>query len=313
MTLREIMTESELVQLLRTSSKEQLIQLLREIAIRHPDMLAEITTLLDAPTQVSGPYSLLENQHTPDIPDAPEMPEVPDALDASGTSGDVDEGTLADDWDFGSDEPVMMHTFHRLVQLPVEGEGGTGTRNIDDFVALFSQQDAPEKLADTLTDLLDEAESCIEQDDYSGALDLYALLIDQRLLERTPAVTPMLDEAIDAATPALEDLLTEASSNAMFQAATIALSPLLTDVVRYQWLERLFQLWLKRLEAHRVEEDLPDIILNVAWSEDLVLLRTLAQKELQKHPRSEHSNIVNFTQQYRTRALEKFLKELPKT
>lgn len=310
MTLRETMIESELVQLLRTSSKEQLIQLLREIAIRHPDLLAEITVLLDAPTRLSGPYSLRENQHTPDVPDTPETPEASGALD---TSDDSDEVAPADDWDFGSDEPVMMHTFHRLVQLPVEGEGETGARNIDDFVALFSQQDTPQTLADTLTDLLDEAELRIEQDDYSGALDLYALLIDQRLLERTPAVTPVLDEAIDAATPALEDLLTEASSNAMFQAATIALSPLLTDVVRYQWLERLFQLWLKRLEAHRVEEDLPDIILNVAWSEDLLLLRTLTQKELQKHPRSEHSNIVNFTQQYRTRALEKFLKELPKT
>ncbi|HLJ32946.1 MAG TPA: hypothetical protein VKU38_04810, partial [Ktedonobacteraceae bacterium] len=75
----------------------------------------------------------------------------------------------------------------------------------------------------------------------------------------------------------------------------------------------LFHLWLKRLDAHRVEEDLPDIMLNVAWSEDILLLRTLTQNELQKHPRSEHSNIVNFTQQYRTKALEKFLKELPKT
>ena len=307
------MIESELVHLLRTSSKEQLIQLLREIAKRHPDMLAEITALLDDPTRLSGPYSLRENQLTPHVPDTPKMPDASDASDASDTSDDSDEVAPVDDWDFGSDEPVMMHSLHRLVQLPAEGEGDTGTRNIDDFVALFSQQDTPQALAGTLTDLLDEAELRIEQDDYSAALDLYALLIDQRLLERTPAVTPMLDEAIDAATPALEDLLTEASSNAMFQAATIALSPLLTDVVRYQWLERLFQLWLKRLEAHRVEEDLPDIILNVAWSEDILLLRTLAQKELQKHPRSEHSNIVNFTQQYRTRALEKFLKELPKT
>jgi hypothetical protein len=307
------MIESELVQLLRTSSKEQLIQLLREIAIRHPDIFVEITALLDDPTRLSGPYSLRENQHTPIVPDTSDVPDVPNTPGAPDTLDDIDEVSPADDWNFGGEEPVMMHPFHRLVQLPVEGETETGTRNIDDFVALFSQQDTPQTLANTLTDLLDTAELRIEQDDYSGALDLYALLIDQRLLERIPAIIPMLDEAIDAATPALEDLLTEASSNAMFHAATIALSSLLTDVVRYQWLERLFHLWLKRLEAHRVEEDLPDIILNVAWSEDLLLLRTLAQKELQKHPRSEHSNIVNFTQQYRTRALEKFLRELPKT
>ncbi len=304
------MIESELVHLLRTSSKEQLIQLLREIAERHPDMLAEITVLLSGPTPLSGSHSLRESQQPLNFPDTTNAPDV---LDVPDTPDDIDEAAPADDWNFSSEEPVMMHTFHRLVQLPAEDQGAVGARNIDDFAALFSQQDTPQTLADTLTDLLDEAELRIEQDDYSGALDLYALLIDQRLLERTPAVTPMLDEAIDAATPALEDLLTEASSNAMFHAATISLSPLLTDVVRYQWLERLFQLWLKRLEAHRVEEDFPNIILNVAWSEDLLLLRTLTQKELQKHPHSEHSNIVNFTQQYRVRALEKFLKELPKT
>lgn len=281
------MMDSELEHRLHASSKEQLIQLLRELAIRHTFMSDEITALLDG--------SVSEHR-------LPEHLNVP---------GDVDDDVPEDDWDFGSDEPVMMHTFHRPVQLPVEGE--SVGRNSGDFAALLSQQDTPQLLADTLTNLLDEAELRTEQNDYSGVLDLYALLLDERILERTLAVTPMLDEAIDAATPALEDLLVEASSNAMFDAATVALSPLLTSTVRHQWLERLFHLWLKRLDAHRVEEDLPDIILNVAWSEDIALLRTLTQNELQKHPRNEHSNIVNFTQQYRTKALEKFLKELPKT
>jgi len=279
--------ESELEHRLRTSSKEQLIQLLQELAIRHPFLPGEMTALLD---NSPGQHSLPESVNAP---------------------GDVDGDAPEDDWDFGSDEPVMMHTFHRPVQLPIEGE--SVGRNSGDFAALLSQQDTPQLLADTLTDLLDEAELRTEQNDYSAALDLYALLLDERLLERAPAVTPILDEAIDAATPTLEDLLVEASSNAMFDTATVALSPLLTSTVRHRWLERLFHLWLKRLDAHRVEEDLPDIILNVAWSEDIALLRTLTQNELQKHPRNEYSNIVNFTQQYRTKALEKFLKELPKT
>ena len=279
--------ESGLEHRLRISSKEQLIQLLQELAIRHPFLPGEMAAFLD---HSRGQHRLSESVNV---------------------QGDADDDDPEDDWDFGGDEPVMMHTFHRPVQIPVEGE--TGKRDVGDFVTLLSQQDTPQMLADTLTDLLDEAELRTEQDDYPAALDLYALLIDERLLERTPAVTPILDEAIDAATPALEDLLVEASSNAMFDAATVALSPLLTSTVRHQWLERLFQLWLKRLDAHRVEEDMPDIMLNVAWSEDILLLRTLTQNELQKHPRSEHSNIVNFTQQYRTKALEKFLKELPKT
>ncbi|MHB8598945.1 MAG: hypothetical protein ACYDER_19265 [Ktedonobacteraceae bacterium] len=287
------MMESELEYRLRTSSKEQLTQLLQELALHHPVIYGEITAFLDN----------AQRQHSLHSPHHPS--------ESLSTQSDVDEDVPEDDWDFGGDEPVMMHTFHRPLQLPVDGE--VSKRASGDFVTLLSQQDTPQVLADTLTDLLDEAESRTEQDDYPGALDLYALLIDERLLERTPAITPILDEAIDAATPALEDLLVEASSNAMFDATAIALSPLLTSTIRHQWLERLFQLWLKRLDAHRVEEDLPDIILNVAWSEDISLLRTLTQNELQKHPRNEHSNIVNFTQQYRTKALEKFLKELPKT
>lgn len=279
--------DSGLEHRLRTSSKEQLIQLLRELAIRHPFIPGEMAALLDS--------SVSQHHQSEQV----------------NVQGDVNDDVPEDDWDFGGDEPVMMHPFHRPVQLPVEGE--SGRRNIADFVALLSQQDSPQTLADTLTDLLDEAELRTEQDDYPAALDLYALLLDERLLERTPDVTPILDEAIDAATPALEDLLVEASSNAMFDAATVALSPLLTSTVRHQWLERLFKLWLKRLDAHRVEEDLPDIILNVAWSEDIVLLRTLTQNELSKQPRNEHSNIVNFSQQYRIKALEKFLRELPKT
>ena len=80
---------------------------------------------------------------------------------------------------------------------------------------------------------------------------------------------------------------------------------------RRRWLERLFALWLKHLDAHRVAEDLPEIILNVAWNEDMLLLSSLVQNELQKQPGGEHSNILDFNHQYRIRALEKFLKELP--
>jgi len=136
-------------------------------------------------------------------------------------------------------------------------------------------------------------------------------LIDERLLERTPATVSLYDEMIDAAMYSLEALLSETSSNAMFDADTVTLSPLLAPNVRHRWLERLFALWLKRLDLHRVEEDLPELMLDIAWSEDILLLRSLAQNELQRHPHSEHSNIVDFTRQYRSRALEKFLKELP--
>src|SRR5581483_7339481 len=139
------MMESGLEYRLHISSKEQLIQLLQELALHHPVIHGEITAFLD---NAQRPQSLSESFSTP---------------------GEVDEDVPEDDWDFGGDEPVMMHTFHRPVQLPVDGE--SDRRASGDFVTLLSQQDTPQVLADTLTDLLDEAESRTEQDDYSGALD----------------------------------------------------------------------------------------------------------------------------------------------
>lgn len=273
--------EPELEQRLYSSNKEQLLRLVQELAALYPAMLADIPIILDT---LSNSQPLLD---------------------------EVNESVTEDDWDFGGDDPVFMHPFPRTASPDSESEAG----KLDTayFTARFNEQDASQTIAETITDLLEEAELRTERDDYQGALELYALLIDERIRERTASVTPVLDEAIDAATPALEDLLVEASSNATFDSTTVTLSPLLTMAVRHQWLERLFHLWLKRLDVHRIEEDLPDILLNVAWSEDVALLRRLTQSELQKLPRTEYSNIVNFTRQYRARALEKFLKELPVT
>lgn len=273
--------EPELEQRLYSCNKEQLLRLVQELAALYPAMLADIPIILDT---LSNSQPLLD---------------------------EVNESVTEDDWDFGGDDPVFMHPFPRTASPDSESEAGK--LDAAYFTARFNEQDASQTIAETITDLLEEAELRTERDDYQGALELYALLIDERIRERTASVTPVLDEAIDAATPALEDLLVEASSNATFDSTTVTLSPLLTMAVRHQWLERLFHLWLKRLDVHRIEEDLPDILLNVAWSEDVALLRRLTQSELQKLPRTEYSNIVNFTRQYRARALEKFLKELPVT
>src|SRR5207249_8030704 len=124
------------------------------------------------------------------------------------------------------------------------------------------------------------------QNDYFAALDLFALLFDERLLERNPALTPTFDDMIDAAMYSLEALLSEASSHTLFDANAVTLSALLAPHVRHRWLERLFALWLKRVDAHRVEEDLPEIMLDVAWNGDMLLFHSLAQNELQKQPGS---------------------------
>src|SRR5207302_3415203 len=126
------------------------------------------------------------------------------------------------------------------------------------------QQSTPQGLLEDLSALVEEAITYIGHNDYEGALALYALMFDERLLERSSALVPTFDEMIDAAMPSLESLLTEASSNTMFDISSTTLVPLLLSQVRQQWLERLFALWLRRLDAHKIEEDLPEIMLDVA-------------------------------------------------
>ncbi len=269
--------EPELEHRLHWSSKETLIQLLQELAKRHPALLIEMADIL---------------------------------AQLSGSNEDEGNEEATEDWDFNGDEQIVLRTLSRPALLPLDSE--VYQRRIEEYAARLSKNEPPQTIAEDLAKLLEEAELRAEQQDYAGALDLYALLFDERLLERSSALTTLLDEAIDIATPTLEVLLEDASSNAIFDTTTVTLSPLLATNVRLHWLERLFALWIKRLEAHSTDEDLPEIMLNVAWNEDIPVLRSLAQNELQRHPRSERSNIVDFTQQYRTRALEKFLKELPR-
>ncbi|SRR6266568_3028595 len=272
--------EPELERRLQNTSKKHLIQLLQELATRHPLLLAEMASILEI------------------------------SLGASDAQDAIDE-EITEDWDFGGDEPTMLHPMPRTTLPPLDI--ATYRQRFEAYATRLSQGEPAQSIAEELAELLEEAELRAEHQDYYDALELYALIFDERLLERVPALTPILDEALDVVTPALETLLSEASGNALFDTTAATPAPLLTADVRHRWLEYLFALWLKRLDTSSVEEYLPDLMLNVAWSEDIPLLRSLVQNELSQHPRNEHSNIVDFKRQYRTRTLEKFLRELPHT
>lgn len=288
-------------QRLHAVSKEHLIQLLEELALRHPVLLAEITSMLE-----NGAHELPQTEDVSN--DIGDIGDVGDAGDA----GDV--GEASEDWDFNGD--TQLHSLPSQ-QAALSADDETRNQYVDEFSTRLQQAETPQELLDTLRDLVEDAVSYIGRSDDSTALDLFALLIDERLLERKPDIVPLFDEMIDAAMYSLEALLGEESSYTLFNVDTaVALSPLLTPAVRHRWLERLFALWLKRLDMHHVEEDLPELLLDVARSEDIVLLRSLVQSEIQKQPHAgyaAHANIVDFGHQYRNRALEKFLKELPRT
>ena len=275
--------EQELENRLRHTTKEHLLQLIQELMLRYPLLQPEIATLLDVDVQLA-------------------------ALNVEKiVAEDLDEENSEEDWDFGGDVLATLHPVAPSVLLPLDNEACR--QRIEDYGVRLQQGEPVQTLAEDLNALLDEAEMRAEHHDFRGAMDVYALVLDERLTERNEQLISLFDKAIDDIMPILETLLSEASSNILFETST--LTPLLTPEMRQEWLARLFSLWLRRLDAHHVEENVPEIMLNVAWSEDVALLRHLIQGELQKQPVSERSNIVDFTQQYRARTLDKFLKELP--
>ncbi len=282
----------EFEQRLRKSGKEALVELVKALALRHPALLSEISMLLE---NLADSSNRRENGSAED-----------------GYEGLDEDEEETDEWDFGGDEITL------LVPPPVDQpalpplESEAYQQRIESYQARLEQDESMQAITSDLMDVLREAELRALQQDYYAALDLYALLFDERVKERSAALSSIFDEAIDAAMPVLEPLLIEAGSNTMFDEQTIALSPLLTAPVRQSWLQRLFLLWLKRLDAHNIDDELPDLMLNLAWNEDMPLLRALSQNELQKIPHSSHSNIVDFARQFRYRALEKFLRHIPR-
>jgi hypothetical protein len=263
------MMEAELEQRLQASSKEQLVQLLRELVDRHPTLSVEMEGMLESFAEKS------------------EQPEESDE-------------EITEDWDFSGEELTPAHA---LPQAPEDGQ--PHHQRVEEYATHMRQQESSQGLAHNLSELIAEASACMRQNDIETGLDLYALMFDERLQERNSILIPVFDDMIDAAIPSLEEaLISEYSGSATFE--------VVTSEARQRWLERLFALWLKRLDAHRVEEELPEILLDVAWNEDSLLLRSLVHNELQRQPHNEYANIVDFSRQYRTRALERFLKELPR-
>lgn len=287
----------EFEQRLRESGKEDLVELVKALVLRHPALLAEISMLLESHESHedhAGSSNGRENGLTED-----------------GYEELDEDEEETDEWDFGGDESLLL--VPSPMGQPAPLDSAAYRQRIESYQTRLEQKEAIAAITSDLMDVLREAEMRALRQDYYAALDLYALVLDERLKEHSAALTSIFDEAIDAALPVLETLLIEAGSNTVFDEQTIALSPLLTAPVRESWLQRLFLLWLKRVDAHNIDDELPDLMLNLAWNEDMPLLRALTQNELQKMPHSPHSNIVDFTRQFRYRALEKFLRHIAHT
>ncbi|MBV9713085.1 MAG: hypothetical protein JO011_19460 [Ktedonobacteraceae bacterium] len=276
--------ELELERLLPAASKEQLVSLLQELTIRHPILLTEIVELLErfaAPT-----------------------------LDEVAEEGNTEiDSEATENWDFSGDDDDLaeLPSVSRPNLPPLNIE--IRRQQINSYAERLQQGESQQSIGSHLLHLLREAEARADLHDYQASLDLYALILDKRVAEKSGALVHIFDKALDEAMPFLEALLNETSSSMTFD-ASMSPSPLLTPSMRQAWLKRLFVLWLKRMDLHQKEEDVPTVMLDVAWNDDAALLRSLVQNELQQLNQDKHSNIVDFSRQSRVRALEKFLKEL---
>ena len=295
--------ESDIEGQLQGATRHQLLTLVRELAIRYPQLRAEIAELLMTTLSLKNyPASPVESENGQFVID-----EIEDTEDA--TPHMENEGNdLEEDWDFSGTEPLSLHTVQRSTLQAIDYEAYR--QRLAEYAHRLQQGESPQVIAEDLHAVLEEAETRAEQHDYQSAIDLYALVLDERLNEAHPVLVHLLDKELDDIMPILETLLSEVSSNIFFDSSSLA--PAMSLEARQQWLERLFALWLKRLDAHYLDESIPEMMLNMAWNEDVLLLHRMVQNALQQLPLNDHSNIVDFSQQYRTRTLERFLKELPR-
>lgn len=295
--------EPKLDRRLQHANREQLYLLLQGLLVRHPPLLNEVVEILDGLESLTGAENIRGLQPLPF-----QSGETYYVADSSSTENQ-DEEEATEDWDFNGDELAAFHAHQQqAILLPFDLE--TYRLRIASYAERLQQGASSHEVLDDLTELLEEAETRAEHHDYQSALMLYDLVITERLAENNSILTGIFDKAIDDILPVLETLLSEASSNITFDLAN-SLLPLLPPDERHHWLESLFALWLTHLDNHRIDESITEMLLDIAWNEDIPLLRQLVQKELSQQPQPAHTNIVDFAHQYRIRALEKFLKQLP--
>ena len=196
----------------------------------------------------------------------------------------------------------------------------------------LQQGETPEAIFADLTNLLQVAEAYADRNNYQQALDIYTQVINAHLATDEALLISLFDRAITEFLPQLDMLLFEASSLIISEPSqppdlsnipdlsksitsstpvAVNMSLLLTPEVRHSWLERLFALWLKRIDISQIGEPLQEIIFEVAWSEDITFLRHLVESELQHTSSNTHVHGGDSVKQSHTRTLEQFLKQLP--
>lgn len=255
---------------LKEASREQMVRLFQELSARHPELLIEMVDLL---------VDMIEKER---------------------------DGLVQSNWRDDSNEVVILPSSRHPVAPLMDLDGYK--QRVAQYVERLRHRESVAVISSDLGTLLVEAEQRTLHYDYYNALGIYAIVLDERLAERSAALNRLLDRSIDEVIPNLATLLSEASSSLGYESNV---APLLSKDERQLWLMRLFKLWLVRLDNRVVEEDISDIILDMLWREDVPILERAILDALTSLRKDRTSIIVDLNQQYRLRTLERFLKEIP--
>jgi len=276
----EALIEAELARLLQEVGHEQLVHLVLRLTTRYPALLNDIIHEL---TRLREPEQAEEEEEA-------EM---------------IDE-EVTENWDFSGDE-LDSYPLARLILPPLSLQ--TYQERLVGYAARLEQGEATASVQRDLLEVLWEVELHAEQHDYHGALNLYALLLDTYLASQRADLNRIFEYALNETFPTLEILLAEASSTLQIDASK-QLSPFMQQSERQCWLERIFKLWLKYLQARHPVERIAELLHTVAWREDQPLLQTMIAGKLQQYDAEPPGTIVDFTRLYQIRMLERLLHSL---
>jgi hypothetical protein len=272
--------EAELARLLQEADQKQLVQLVLRLATRYPALLNDIIHEL---TRLREPEQVVEEE-----------------------GAEIIDEEVTENWDFSGDE-LDSYPLARLILPPLSLQ--TYQERLVGYAARLEQGEATASVQRDLLEVLWEVELHAEQHDYHGALNLYALLLDTYLSSQRADLDRIFEYALNETFSTLEILLAEASSTLQIDASK-QLSPFMQQSERQRWLERLFQLWLKYLQARHPVERITELLHTVAWHEDQPLLQTMITGKLEQYDVEPADTIVDFTRLYQIRMLERLLHNL---
>jgi hypothetical protein len=150
--------EHELEHRLQHTNKAHLILLLQELAARHPQLLSEVSELLEQVVLNS-----------------------PSSFSDGNDENDMNDKHTDEDWDYNGNLLEKFPALLRSNLLPLDLEAYQ--QRFSQYKTVEVKKESLQLVDQELVELLKETEARVDQHDYHAALDLFALLVNARVEE----------------------------------------------------------------------------------------------------------------------------------